>query len=153
MRATRRRSSTTPSRSKATSTPSPRRSPSTRAPDADTIDDSETDASSECGVVSFETDVQPILTTDCALTGCHVGPSPAGNLLLADGFSYSYLVNAPSTEVPSMKRVVPGSPCESVLVLKMGWMPSCAGSAAPGSHYKLLTAAEVDRILCWIEGP
>jgi hypothetical protein len=32
--------------------------------------------------VSFKTDVIPLLTKDCATTGCHAGASPAGNLNL-----------------------------------------------------------------------
>ena len=115
--------------------------------DAD-ADDGET---SECGVVDFESKVQPIFSTSCAVAGCHVGPTPPAELVLADGFAYSYLVNVTSAENPPMKRVAPKDLCNSYLVLKLGLMPSCAGSSTPGSHPPgPLTAAEKDAIVCWI---
>ena len=41
--------------------------------------------------VSFAADIQPILTTNCATSGCHSGNTPEGNLNLEAGKSYAAL--------------------------------------------------------------
>jgi hypothetical protein len=41
--------------------------------------------------LSFASDIQPILTTNCAISGCHSGASPQGNLNLDAANSYAAL--------------------------------------------------------------
>src|SRR6478609_7482082 len=41
--------------------------------------------------VSFATDIQPILTTNCATSGCHSGNTPEGNLNLEAANAYTSL--------------------------------------------------------------
>ncbi len=41
--------------------------------------------------VSFSADIQPILTANCATSGCHSGNDPEGNLNLETGKSYAEL--------------------------------------------------------------
>lgn len=52
-------------------------------------------------------------------TACHSGAAAPLGLRLDEGVSYALLVNAPSTEVPSLMRVNPGDPESSYLVQKL----------------------------------
>ena len=60
---------------------------------------------------------QNIFNTSC--TSCHPGNVGAGNLGLGDGFSYGALVGVPSDGLPSILRVAPGDPLQSMLFLKI----------------------------------
>ncbi|HVD97403.1 MAG TPA: hypothetical protein VNB90_04300 [Cytophagaceae bacterium] len=42
--------------------------------------------------VSFSRDIQPILTNNCSLSGCHSGNNPEGNFNLEAGKSYAELM-------------------------------------------------------------
>ena len=64
-------------------------------------------------------DVQPILTTNCALSGCHAGTSPQEGQNLSAGQTFSNVVNVPSNELPTMRRVQPNQPDSSYLVHKI----------------------------------
>ncbi len=57
-----------------------------------------------------------ILTTNCALSGCHGSISPQANLDLSSGKAYSNLVNVQSELYPALKRVVPGNAANSLLI-------------------------------------
>src|SRR5580704_5152468 len=50
---------------------------------------------------------------------CHSGASAPEGLQLDAAHSYALLVGVPSTEVPSIKRVNPGNPDSSYIVLKL----------------------------------
>jgi hypothetical protein len=41
--------------------------------------------------LSFVSDIQPILTTNCAISGCHSGATPQGNLNLEASKAYATL--------------------------------------------------------------
>jgi len=43
--------------------------------------------------VSFSKDVMPVFTKYCSTSGCHSGPSPAGNLSLDQSVAYSQLLH------------------------------------------------------------
>lgn len=58
-------------------------------------------------LVSFNYDVQPILSTYCAKSGCHVPGNPPQGLIMAAGFAYTYLVGQNAVEAPWMKRIDP----------------------------------------------
>lgn len=66
--------------------------------------------------VSFKTQLQPIINTQCVF--CHVTGAENGGLNLARSVAYKNLVGAPSTESP-LKRVEPGKPDESYLLRKL----------------------------------
>lgn len=70
-----------------------------------------------------------VLTPIC--TTCHSGAAAPLGLRLDEGASYALLVNAPSTEVPSLLRVDPGDPDNSYLVQKL------EGTAAVGGRMPL----------------
>lgn len=104
--------------------------------------------------ISFERDVEPIFEARCATSGCHVPPSPAGDLdLSAD--TWEHLVNQPTSCRPSVARVVPSDPAGSMLWRKtkpvdppercgdpMPWGTPGLGVIAPG---------EFARIEAWIQ--
>jgi uncharacterized protein YjdB len=70
--------------------------------------------------VSFANDVQPIFTNNCAISGCHTGPSPTGpGLNLSAGQAYNALVNKPSVGFPGATLVIPNDPDNSYLVRKL----------------------------------
>src|SRR5690349_24349825 len=84
----------------------------------------------------------PICTT------CHTGASaPLGFRLDADA-AFAMLVNAPSAEVPALKRVAPGNPDQSYIIQKM------EGHAAVGGQMPLgqapLPQATINVIRQWI---
>lgn len=97
-------------------------------------------------------DVQPILSTNCALSGCHAGASPAMGMNLGGGQAYANTVGIAAQEVPGMSRIAPGNPDQSYLVHKIqGTQATVQGSgqrmplgAAP------LTAAQIETIRRWI---
>jgi hypothetical protein len=63
--------------------------------------------------------------------------------------SFAALVNVNSTEVPALKRVMPGDPANSYLMHKL------EGSQSVGSRMPLggpfLDAAAIDQVRAWIQ--
>ncbi len=68
--------------------------------------------------VKLSTDVQPILTANCALSGCHVGANPPEGMNLSQGMMFSNTVNVRSRQ-SAMDRVEPSQPDFSYLVHKL----------------------------------
>lgn len=96
---------------------------------------------------SFASDIQPIFTGTCALSGCHSGPGQAG-LLLSQGQSYSNLVNVTSTQVPALKRVKPSKIDSSYVVNKLDGTSPLVGVKMPKNG--TLSAANIQLIKNWI---
>jgi len=69
----------------------------------------EPDCSMVIDTVSFKQDIIPILTANCALTGCHTTPDAQSGLNLSASIAYSQLLN------PSKGYVVAGNPLYSVM--------------------------------------
>lgn len=97
-----------------------------RARDADGNHDSNTKELSMPTDASFSLDVQPILTNNCGVVGCHVPPqgNATGSLILAPGFAYSQIVNVTAPETSSvidggLDFVAPGAPDASYLNIKI----------------------------------
>ncbi|MGD2134623.1 MAG: hypothetical protein PVF27_00610 [Gemmatimonadales bacterium] len=104
------------------------------------------------GAPTLSGDVQPILTANCALSGCHAGSSPAQGMNLAEGQTHQNTVDVPSSEAAGVDRIEPGQPDESYLVHKIqGTQTSVGGS---GSRMPLggnpLTQEQIDLIRAWI---
>lgn len=91
-----------------------------------------------------------IFSTSCALSNCHVGQSPTGDLNLSAGAARDNLVNVPSGGVPSLLRVEPGNPDESYLVLKLEGDPRIVGSRMP-FNMPPLSSEEIGIIREWIQ--
>ena len=65
----------------------------------------------------FETEIAPVLQTTCAT--CHLTGIEAGGISLLPKNAIGMLVDVAAIEAPSLKRVVPGKPDESYLVMKL----------------------------------
>ena len=105
------------------------------------------------GTPTFSGDVQPILTANCALSGCHGGASPAQGMNLSAGQAFQNTVNVASAELPTMDRIEPGQPDQSYLVNKIqGTQASVGGS---GQRMPLgmspLSQDDINTIRAWVE--
>jgi hypothetical protein len=114
----------------------------------DTAPDAPYGDASACG---FDAVIQPLFSTNCAVTGCHTGTTPTGNMNLSVGFAYAYIVEVASIEVPSLKRVKRFDPDHSYLYMKITGAPASGTSPMPPpATGTVLTAAQKDAIRCWI---
>lgn len=81
-------------------------------------------------------------------TACHAGAAAPAGLRLDAASSFTMLVDVPSREVPSLKRVAPGKPDDSYLIHKL------EGHAAVGARMPLggpyLDAKTIATIRQWI---
>ena len=68
--------------------------------------------------ISLSKNVQPILTSQCATSGCHGTPLFAPMTLEASA-AHAALVGMPSCEAPGVKRVEPFSSSTSYLISKL----------------------------------
>lgn len=71
---------------------------------------------SDAGGVSFKADIAPVLASECA--ACHMMGTEPGEISLIPAKAYASLVDADSVEA-DFKRVKPGAPDESYLVMKL----------------------------------
>jgi hypothetical protein len=69
------------------------------------------------GTLANFSDIQAKVFSSCASNDCHSTGSKKGNLDLTESVSYSSLYNRPSSIYPQFKRVHPGKPNESVLMM------------------------------------
>lgn len=99
--------------------------------------------------ISFAGQIQPILTANCATTGCHVGVQPKAGLLLTAGKSYGELVNVASSACAGKSLVVPGAVDQSYLMNKLTGVGMCAGTAMPKAGGQL-PADQIDLFRSWI---
>src|SRR5947209_3772943 len=81
--------------------------------------------------VDFKTQIQPIFTRNCALSGCHATDSASGGMILDAGQSYAHLVNVASSEVAPDKRVVPGNSAASYIIEKLTHTAPRSGDRMP----------------------
>lgn len=95
--------------------------------------------------ISYSTDIQPIFSSSCGGSGCHIGSSTNGVNLS----SYSSVMNS-SGAVYGGPIVVPGEPDNSPLVDKIKPNPSF-GSRMPTTG-QFLTPMEIAKIEAWITG-
>ena len=79
--------------------------------------------------VVFARDIAPILATNCAT--CHQVGTEAGRMSLVPRRAIASLVNQPSVGAPRLKRVEPGKPDRSYLIMKLeGTQVAHGGSGA-----------------------
>ncbi len=100
----------------------------------------------------FARDIQPILSNNCALSGCHAGTAPSLGQNLSAGVAYANIVCVPSVEVPGMMRVRPLQPDSSYLVHKIQGTQADVGGS--GGRMPLggtpLSQTQIDLIRAWI---
>ena len=97
--------------------------------------------------IFFSLDVQPIFDVNCAFVGCHPSSNPQGGLSLESGLSYSNLVNVASRIKPTVNRVSPGEPENSLIIQKL------EGASGIGSRMPLggvLPDDDIETIRRWI---
>jgi hypothetical protein len=89
-----------------------------------------------------------IFSPRCAQSFCH-GESMQMGLDLRPGQSFSFLVDVPALQVPSLDRVEPFAPDDSYLVCKIEDCPGNAGGLMPVTGAPL-TEEEIGAIREWI---
>lgn len=96
--------------------------------------------------ISFQSQVQPIFTKNCAVPGCHVvgGIAP---MSLQPGKAYGDIVNQPSIEQPPYVIVKPFDADSSYLYLKI---TGRAGTRMPLNKAPL-DSADIATIKTWID--
>jgi hypothetical protein len=67
----------------------------------------------------YSTDIEPLLESGCAKSGCHDAVSASADLVLEEGRSYDQLVGVESSQLPEMNRVEPFRPDSSYLLHKL----------------------------------
>lgn len=95
--------------------------------------------------ISYSDDIQPIFTSSCGGSGCHINSSTNGVNLS----SYSSVMNSVGS-VYGTNIVIPGEPDESPLIDKIEANPDKGNRMPNGGPY--LTADEINKIRAWIEG-
>ena len=103
--------------------------------------------------VTLSGSVQPILTANCALSGCHAGANPQQGQNLSAGQTFANVVTVPSMELPTMNRVTPSDPDNSYLFHKIRGTHLTVGGS--GSQMPLggtpLSESNIDIIRQWIQ--
>ena len=95
----------------------------------------------------FDTDIQPIFTQSCAISGCHA-PPVREQLDLRPGSAYDHIVGVPSLQRPALQRIHPGLPDSSYLLLKLSDCACFAGLRMPAGG-PMLPAADRQRLRDW----
>ncbi len=103
------------------------------------------------GTPTLSGDVQPILSANCAFSGCHAGASPEQGMNLSSGQTFANTVNVASVE-SNLDRIEPGQPDQSYLVHKIQGTQASVGGT--GGRMPLnspaLPQADIDKIRAWI---
>ena len=105
--------------------------------------------------VSFANDVQPVLTNNCATSGCHGTPiaNPGSKpMVLVAGQAYDNIVGVTSAQLPTMQRIRAGKPDSSYVIHKlMGTHRTVGGT---GQQMPLgrptLALATIEMIRTWV---
>ena len=105
--------------------------------------------------VSFANDIQPVLTNNCANSGCHGTPvanPTAKPMVLVAGQAYDNMVGVSSAELPTMQRIRVGKPDSSYVIHKlMGTHRTVGGS---GQQMPLgrapLSLVTIEMIRSWV---
>lgn len=112
-----------------------------------------TPAAAVCtGGACFARDIQPIFTSNCALSGCHAGTAPQQGQNLSAGVAYASIVCVASAERTGMMRVRPFQPDSSYLVHKIQGTQADVGGS--GGQMPLgampLSQQQIALIRAWI---
>ena len=97
----------------------------------------------------LESRVAELFGRSCARVGCHASPIPQQGLDLSADLFYANTVDEPSQEMPELKRVHPGQPEISYLMMKVRGDDGIKGVQMPLIGDKL-TEEEVSTVAAWI---
>jgi len=107
----------------------------------------------DCEEAKFHSDLawieQKIFAPSC-LGDCHTDPTPSASLNLSAGLSHHSLVNVTSTQYPTWKRVVPGNPGASMLMVQIGGEPGPELEGTMPWGQPKLCDEKIDAIRRWI---
>lgn len=93
---------------------------------------------------------EKIFTPSCATSMCHTGSDPDAGQDLSAGLAYASLINVRSTQFSDWKRVVPGDPGASMLMVQLGGEPGPELEATmPWGEPKLCDPL-IDSVRRWI---
>ena len=110
----------------------------------------------DAAVVSYATDVQPLLQINCATMGCHGQGSAQGGLSMGSSADYATIISATGDNtgmlVTDSLVVQPGSSSTSTLYTKTTSSPPFPSRMPPLADPDTLTAEEQQRIRDWIDG-
>jgi hypothetical protein len=98
----------------------------------------------------LENRVITIFEKNCTNAGCHSGSYPQLGLDLTKGAFYGTTVNKPSVEKPQMKRIKPGAPDSSYLVMKILGSEDITGLRMPFGKDPL-SEEEIAVIVDWVK--
>ncbi len=103
----------------------------------------------QLSVEELEGRVADLFGRSCARVGCHAAPFPQQGMDLSRDLFYASIVDEPSQERQDLKRVHPGQPEISYLVMKVKGAPGIKGVQMPLIGDKL-TEEEIGTIEAWI---
>jgi hypothetical protein len=89
-----------------------------------------------------------IFTPTCGAIGCHDRLGQQSQLVLTADRSYAAIVNVPSVEIPSVRRVAPGDPANSYLYRKITGAGITGDRMPQGGPF--LTDAQISLVRDWI---
>ena len=90
-----------------------------------------------------------IFTPICSVCHTGLGASLPGSQNLTAGNTYANIVNVTSIEDPALKRIAPGDPDNSYLVLKIQGSPGIVGVQMPASGGPL-SQTQIDEVRAWV---
>ncbi|HEV7431513.1 MAG TPA: CHRD domain-containing protein, partial [Steroidobacteraceae bacterium] len=90
-----------------------------------------------------------IFTPICSVCHTGIGASLPGSQNLTAGNTFASIVNVNSIELPALKRIVPGDPDNSYLVLKIQGSAGIVGVQMPAGGGPL-SQAQIDEVRAWI---
>jgi hypothetical protein len=91
-----------------------------------------------------------IFTPTCAKAGCHAASAASGGMVLEAGRAYGEIVNRPSTEQGTLRRIEPGDPERSYLIKKLRGDPDITGSQMPQDRPGSLPREQLDGLIAWV---
>ncbi|MBC7977392.1 MAG: hypothetical protein H7138_20640 [Myxococcales bacterium] len=103
-------------------------------------------------VISFATQIQPILTANCTNDACHDAVTPQRGLNLTAGAAYAELLNSRSTQTAcrTFRLVQPSDPDLSYILFKLAGTGPCFVGGRMPQRLPPLPAAQIQLIRDWI---
>jgi hypothetical protein len=102
-------------------------------------------------VLGVPDSIQQVFTENCALAGCHTGPTPQQGQDLTDAVtSYANIVGVASHERSQFLRIAPGDSANSYMVMKLRNAAAIGGQPMPFGGYPM-DPALVIRIAAWAQ--
>lgn len=99
----------------------------------------------------YETEIGPLLQANCAT--CHLTGAEAGEMSLVPAKAIASLVNVDAVGAKGLKRVVPGDPDKSYLVMKLEGTQGEHGGIGTQMPFGAapLAPAQIARVRQWIK--